>query len=291
MEIMTATASLAGYNTVDALAKAHELGFTGVCLFGMRGARHSQGVLAGFFWGELSEAERDELRTALEPFTGINAIHAPFQDLPLASTNPYVEKEALRQQLESIEAAGALGLDIVTVHAARPRNVPLEDVLPRLVATLRQMGDAAQAVGARIGLENVAYPSDPDEHVELLDAVDHPAVGATLDVGHISFWMKREGINELHGDEGAAQYNDWLARHIDRLGERIIHLHVHDVRLPDIRDHRAVGRGIIDFDRVRRNLEALNFTGALEFELEEPDIEQALIESRAHLQRVLGQMV
>ena len=205
----------------------------------------------------------------------------------MISTNKYVEQEAIRQITWSIQAASELNLEIVTVHAARPNRMPHDEVLSHAVSNLRVLGDEAEKHGVRIGLENVIYPSDPDEYVELLDAIDHPAVGATLDIGHIAFWLKRDGIAHLEGPTGAAFYNDCLARMIDQLGNRIIHLHIHDIRLPDIRDHRAVGRGIIDFGMLIQRLRALGFNGMLEFELEEPDDVQASEDSLQCLRRWL----
>lgn len=282
MKIALAAVSLPNRSLEDALAIAAAQEYEAICVFGASNMRHSGGVLPGFFWNELDSGERQKLKQSLSPFNA-GAVHAPFQDLPLVSTNKYVEQEAIRQITWSIQAASELNLGIVTVHAARPNRMPHDEVISRAVHNLRILGDEAQKYGVRIGLENVIYPSDPDEYVELLDAIDHPAVGATLDIGHIAFWLKRDGITRLEGPTGAAFYNDCLARMIDQLGKRIIHLHVHDVRLPDIRDHRGVGRGIIDFAMLIQCLRDLGFSGMLEFELEEPDDEHACAESRQRL--------
>jgi len=274
MTVALAAVSLPNRSLEDALAIAHRQGYEAICIFGATNMRHSGGLLPGFFWNELDTSGRQKLKQSLSPFRA-GAVHAPFQDLPLVSTNKYVEQEAIRQITWSIQAASELNLEIVTVHAARPARMPDEEVLAHAVANFRILGDEAQKLGVRIGLENVIYPTDPEEYVELLDAIDHPAVGATLDIGHICFWLKRDGITRLEGPTGAAFYNNCLAHIVDQLGKRIIHLHVHDIRLPDISDHRAVGRGIIDFRMLIQRLRDLDFNGMLEFELEEPDDEQA----------------
>lgn len=286
MKIALAAVSLPNRSLEESLAITVRLGFEAVCIFGATNMRHSGGLLPGFFWNELDSTERQALKKSVSPFSA-GAIHAPFQDLPLVSPNKYVEAEAIRQITESIHAASELNFEIVTVHAARPHHMSKDEVLDHAVRNLRILGDEAQKAGVLIGLENVVYPTDPEEYVELLDAVNHPAVQATLDVGHIMFWLKRDGITRLEGTAGAAFYNACLEDMIDHLGKRIIHLHVHDVRLPDIRDHRGVGRGIIDFPMVIRRLRDLNFTGMLEFELEEPDDEQASAESRQCLMQLL----
>lgn len=285
--IAIATASLPNRSLDDALATADHLGFAAVGLLGASGARHSGGLLPGFFWDDVKPADRDRIAAALRPF-GRRVIHAPFHDLPLVSTNPRVEREAVRQVRETIRAANALGLKVVTVHAVPPGRIPEPEFIQRLVANLRTLGDEARSAGVVIGVENVAYPSDPEEHVGLLDAVGHPAVGATLDVGHIALRIKRDGVGTATEVPGARLYNERLLELIDRLGTRIIHVHVHDVRADDLRDHRAVGRGVIDFSAVIAHLEALGYAGLLELELEELDAEAAAAESLDYLRRLLG---
>lgn len=288
--IAMATASLPNHGLLDAIATTLRLEFAGVCVFGASGARHSGGLLAGFFWDELDAPMRDSIRAALREFgdDAVHAIHAPFTDLPLVSLNPYVEREAMRQVLLSIEAAAVLGLRIVTVHANRPVQMKTPELVERTCEKLHALGVAAAKVGVRIGLENVQYPCDPDEYVTLLDNTAHPAVGATLDIGHIIMWLRRDGITRLEGEAGAALYNERLWQMIDALGQRIIHIHAHDVRPEDIRDHRAAGRGIIDFPALVSRLNSLNYAGMLEFELEEPDLEQAASDSRAYLLRAMS---
>lgn len=287
--IAIATASLPGFELTDALGVARRLGFDAVCFLGAAGARHSGGLLPGFFWDELDGPARARIRAAYAPFRR-GLIHAPFHDLPLISTNPYVEREAVRQVAMAIDAAGALGLDVVTVHAAPAGRIPPEEFGARLKATLRLLGDSAAAAGCRIGIENVAYPCDPDEHADLLDAVDHPNVGATLDVGHVAMWFKRDGIFGLPGDSAAQLYNNRLLDLLDRLGDRIVNVHVHDVRADDLRDHRAVGRGIVDFRAVIQRLRRYGYQGLLELELEEPDIVEAATESWAYLAQILSEL-
>lgn len=285
--IAIATACLPDRSFGDALATADRLEFAAVGLLGASGARHSGGLLPGFLWDDLDVADRDGIAAALGPFAR-GVMHAPFHDLPLVSTNPHVEREAVRQVAAAIRAAGALGLEVVTVHAVPRGRIPETEFTQRLVANLRALGDAACRAGVVIGVENVAYPCDPDDHIGLLETVDHPAIGATLDVGHVAFWLKRDGITAALGAAGVQRFNRRLLALIDRLGTRIVHVHVHDVRADDLRDHRTVGHGVIDFPSVVARLGALEYTGLLELELEEPVAEVAASESREYLERLLA---
>ena len=276
--VALATACLPERTLTEAIDTARALGFQALGMTGGTGSRHSGGLLPGFYWDELDSDERATLVEQVATFKR-GAIHAPFHDLPLISVNPYVEREAARQTLVAIEAAGALGLEVVTVHAVPAGRLPETEFWSRLVRTIRALGDAAEEAGTRIGIENVRFPSSPDEHVELLERVDHPRVGATLDLGHIAFWFNHDGVSGLPIPEAADLYNSRLLTQINRLGDRIFNVHTHDVRAADLRDHRGVGRGIIRFDAVIERLEGLGYDGLLELELEEADAEEAAVES------------
>jgi len=286
--IAVAAANLSSRSLAEALARARALGFEAITFGGNPTDHTPDSPSLDFLWDELDAAGRAKMLAARRAFARA-VIHAPFHDLTLVSINRSIERESLRQMLSAVEAAGALELELVTVHAALPsaKLTPAEH-RDRLVRALRTLGDAAAAAGTRIGVENWRYPATPDEHVALLDAVAHPAVGATLDVGHIAYWYQRDGVTSLPDAAAVAAYNARLLGFIDRLGERIWHLHVHDVRPADLRDHRTVGSGIIDFAAVCARLDRLGFDGLLLLELAEPDYEQAVRASREHLLRAMG---
>ena len=89
--------------------------------------------------------------------------------------------------------------------------------------------------------------------------------------------------------EGAAYYNDLLEDHLRSLGSKLYHFHLHDVRAEDLRDHRACGRGIIDYVRLLRTAADLGYDGLYAFELEEPDKVEALAESRAVIEEAMAE--
>lgn len=67
---------------------------------------------------------------------------------------------------------------------------------------------------------------------------------------------------------------------VRRLGAKVAILHLHDNRHGDFRDHRAPGRGIIEFPRLMRALDGIGFRGPMVLEFEEPDMLDALREGR-----------
>lgn len=266
-----------------AIERAHALGFRAVTFSGNPATPRNGAPSMSFLWDELDAPARDRVRQVRRAFDRA-VIHAPFHDVPLVSPNPYIEREALRQVLLSVQAAGELDLEVVTVHAPlRHPRIPPDEFMQRVVLVMRALGDAAERAGTRIGVENWRYPSTPDEHAELLEAIDHPAVGATIDLGHIAYWYAQEGVTRLADAEALAAYNQRLVALIERVAPWIIHAHVHDV-LPDpLVDHRMVGSGIIDYEQVLRAFDRINFDGVLLLELSEPDYEHALQVSRERL--------
>ncbi len=84
--------------------------------------------------------------------------------------------------------------------------------------------------------------------------------------------------------EGVAQANDNILRTIQGLGEKLFHVHFHDVRYEDWRDHRELGTGILDFSRIVAALDEVGYTGLIELELEEQEREDALYSSRVYLE-------
>jgi len=261
-----------------AAAMAHELGVRATTFFGMSRPHTSGEPALGFLWDEL-DADTQEATRALRKRFDRAVIHAPFVDVPLLSLNPHIEREAQRQIFMAVNAAAALDLEVVTVHAPLPGRLPPEEFHTRLVDVLRQLGDAAAEAGTTIGLENWRYPADPDEHGTLLEAVDHPAVGATLDVGHIAYWFQRDGVTRLADEYAIMEYHRRLHALIDRIGPRIVHVHLHDVRAADLQDHRGVGRGVLDFAAIFNRLDELSFDGLILLELGEPDYPAAVRES------------
>ncbi len=280
--IGASTASLARYDLPAAIRRIAELGFDNLELLAFEEAEHSQGALAGFWFDRHPERELDELRSQLQGFRGITT-HAPFIDLPLFTHNPGMRAEALRQLEACIEGTGSLGGTVTAVHAHPRRWRTLEESWDEMVTTFRRLGDVGVRCGVCVAIETM-YPPTVDRFLQLIHEIDHKNVGATVDVGHVAWTVPVQ----LRGTpEGVRLYNDNLVRLVEGLGPGLRHFHVHDVRCEDWRDHRAVGRGCVDWKRLAGVLRRLDCRGNLVLELEEPDREQALIESREHLRRCM----
>jgi sugar phosphate isomerase/epimerase len=272
----------------EAIQAAHALGVGAVGFAGAPVPMIEGKPLYSFLWDELKPARQEALRATRRAF-GRGVIHAPFVDTPLVSSNPYIERESHRQMLMAVAAAKALELEAVTVHAGLPaKNMTMAEFRNRLVNVLQSLGEAAATANTRICLENWRYPCDPTEHLHILEMVDHPNVGATLDVGHISYWFQHEGVTGLHSAAELADYHRRVYQFIDTLGQRIVHVHMHDVRAADLADHRGIGRGFLDIDNIIAALHQVAFDGVILFEIAEPDFAVAAAESVQRLQQAMA---
>ena len=266
----------------EAIDRAAELGFGSIELLSVEGSRHSVGLLPGIWFDGIGPDELERLRRALGPFAH-TSVHAPFVDAPLFTYNRGIAAESVRQVEACIAVAGQLGMRAVAVHANRRALLDARNLWDEMVAVFRRLGDAALAAGTLVGLET-GYPDRFDQFVDLVRAIDHPAVGATLDVGHVAFLVES---GPRGTPEGAAAYNRNVVELIRALGERVVHAHLHDVRQADWRDHRALGSGMLDLPAMVDAFRAVGYAGLLQIELEEPAQEEALVASRRALEALV----
>jgi D-psicose/D-tagatose/L-ribulose 3-epimerase len=149
--------------------------------------------------------------------------------------------------------------------------IPPAEQWETAVRNVRELGEYAGDIGLQIALElepfKLSLLNNVDSMVRFLDAVDHPAVKANIDVSHLH--LSHTGPEE-----------------IARLQDRAIHVHLSDC---DGKVHGDLppGRGVVDFPPYLRAIKALGINGAISIELEyspEPDkivdwVREAYLES------------
>jgi sugar phosphate isomerase/epimerase len=153
---------------------------------------------------------------------------------------------------QAMTLANQLGAPVVTITGGQPLSGERREVLrERLLEGLEAVVLLADEAGV-----DLAFEPEPGQFIEtvadlkaLLDEVDHPRLGANLDVGHA--WCA--------GDDPAEA--------VRTLGPRIKHLHLEDIR--DRRHfHLIPGEGgEIDFAAIRRALGEIGYAGAAAVEL------------------------
>jgi sugar phosphate isomerase/epimerase len=277
------TASLANHTVAEAARIGRELGFAGIELLAFDGYRHSQGQLAGFYFERMPAAERDALLRLVAPFEHVST-HAPFIDLPLFAPNPALREAALGQIAVAIEATAFVGGSTTTAHACGKTGYAFDEYRGEIVDTFRRLGDRAGEAGITLTVET-GYPAGVETFAQLIHDIGHPAVGANVDVGHLVGYLPPE----VRGTpEGAERYRQALFAQLEALGKKVYHFHLHDVRQSDFRDHRAAGRGFLDYSAIVGWCVRNRYAGLFAFELEEPDLVPALRESKATLEAAMA---
>lgn len=281
------TACIAGGSLDDAIDQMQQLGFGTLEMISYTGASHSMGKIPGFDYYKATEKQRQQVYKATRVFQHISA-HMPFIDIDLLSSDKKVRQENIKQIKQAIDGLAFLEGSLAVVHPGWPeKGKSFRDIWPQMLGTFRLLGDYAEERGIKIGLETM-QPNSVKDYTELIFDIDHPAVGATIDTGHIR-GATDIGLpdNQRDSREGKTRFNEVLNRIVDILGEKVLHVHLTDVRSSDWDDHHTVGSGIIDFPRFFKSLHRVGYSGLFVFELEEPQQIKALKKSKAHVEDLI----
>jgi len=177
-------------------------------------------------------------------------VHAPLEANLMDLTSHGLQRDVLDASLRFAEGIGA---GVVVCHAgqrvgARDAKHSIGDQLSAERSALREAGDLAGELGITIAVENY-YPERPilrgavyDYSVwpsglaEQISAVDHPAVGICLDVGHAALAASFFGFDLI--EECAA------------MAPLVRHVHLHDnlqktnlTGEPQVSEHTVFGLG------------------------------------------------
>ena len=245
------------------LREIHSLGFDR--------AELSHGIRLGLLPGIFDAVDAGEIKiSSLHNFCplpmGVN--HAAPNLYKFSSANPRERENAWRHTLKTIETAARVQARVVVLHLG---EIEMKEYTDKLVAKaqegqkgtpkyeklcaellekreekkieavdlagemLGRLAAEAEKRGLKLGVENRAAL----EEIPLED-----------DFGFLMREFNRPGVGYWH-DTGHAQIKENLgfishAMHLESLAGRLIGFHVHDVEFPG-RDHRAPGRGMIDF--------------------------------------------
>jgi sugar phosphate isomerase/epimerase len=200
----------------------------------------------------------DELQITMPQGHGL--LHADVAD-PDAERR----REDLACLSRQIEVAARLGIRVLVIHPGGRRGAATiaerDQVRWHNIEAFRRLGDQAGAHGMRIGLENLmrAGASLPYEVLDLVAAIDHPAIGVTLDTSHANV----VGLD--------------LPKAIGAFGPYLIATHISD-NDGSGDQHRTPGNGNIDWPPVVRALREAEYHGL--FNLEIPGERHAVLPLR-----------
>jgi len=283
------TASLAGLSLDDALTAAARMRFASVELLAFDGMEHRAGQLAGFWFSELPQARRKRILRLLEPFDR-RAVHLPFADERPLSYNRRIAQLSVKLIEEGIRGARYFGASTAVIHLNPPTNTgwpTLGGHRGRAIDFLRRLADYAAKRGVRLGMETM-YPPSFRDFASLVHETDHPALGATLDVGHV---VQAAELGPLRRPRPTRRFitrlNEIECELTKLLGPKLFHAHLHGLDPVTLRDHCMPDTGVLDFARIFSAFGNVNYDGMLSLELEVLPARQAVRKSRKFFAKLL----
>jgi L-ribulose-5-phosphate 3-epimerase len=210
-----------------ALALAGELGLEGVQV-----SLKSAGENLAMKSESLQKAYLDAARKTGVAITSF-AI-GELNDVPLQS-DPRAEKWVA----QGIDLCEAMGIKIILVPffgKADLKNNP--EGMESVIAILKRLAPKAEKAGVTLALESTL---DAEEHMKIVDGVGSPSVRVYYDVGN-----SRDAGYDIYAE-------------IRALGSRICEFHAKDTK-------DLYGKGVMDFDAVRKAMEGIRYQGWLVLE-------------------------
>lgn len=269
-----ANTAISGYGLFEAIALLRDLGFRAVEIHPMGVPEATPNHFPGFQYDRLGTDMKRRIREALKPFSEVTS-HLPYSELHYFSRNQPIAEFATRQVEIALEGAAYFGARLAVVHPMEPSGYTGEDGWKVMLERFRHWGDLAGKHRIRLAMET-GYPRSVHGFVRLVKEVDHPWVGATIDVGHQSQYeelVARVKPEQRGTPEGIRAYNDTTISIIEQLRDKVFHLHVHDIDPKTWKEHRPLGIGFVDYPRLIATLRQIGYTGLLMLEIGAPAVE------------------
>ena len=196
-------------------------------------------------WEIVSEADHyfPGIAVSLESLMGsynmTYSIHAPFNDVNIASLNESFRETSVIELIKVMNIAAELDIKTITIHPGMYSMVVSgleERSIMAAKRSLRTLDRMAQECGVRLCVENMPgfkffLGQTAEQLSELLDGTNLPVC---LDIGHANTTGQ---LNEI----------------IDVLGNRIMNVHIHDNDGKQDQ-HLTIGDGNIDFEDCLKRL-------------------------------------
>jgi L-ribulose-5-phosphate 3-epimerase len=152
----------------------------------------------------------------------------------------------------AVDVAAELRADAVSFWSGTAIDSAPDAVrMDRLVEGCRALCEHAARRGVRLAFEPEPgmFIDTMDRYAELYSRVEHPALGLTIDVGHLHC------LGEVP-----------IGAHLRRWRERLWNIHIEDMRR-GVHEHLMFGEGEIDFAEVLGTLREIGYAGGLHVEL------------------------
>ncbi|MBM4079985.1 MAG: sugar phosphate isomerase/epimerase, partial [Planctomycetes bacterium] len=159
--------------------------------------------------------------------------------------------ESVRQCQLALDAAAELNGRIVVIHLIQPYGIPEGDVRSKMIEQGRRsvsvLAAYAAGRGVKLALENGQESSYDQVVASFLAEFSDEHVGFCYDSGH----------ENVQGT---------CFRMLEQFGQRLLTVHIHDNKGSDT--HTLPYEGTIEWDRFRRTLHGLQYSGNLLLEVD-----------------------
>ena len=202
---------------------------------------------------EGADKEKELIKETLDSCELDVSVHAPYHDINIASLNPGIRSEVVRQLRGAVDVASDLNAEVLVVHPGfvASRKYTRSMVHETMIDTLIDIADYASGADVVIGLENLASkPKALAVHAKEL-------IRIVADVGSKNL---RVAFDVAHANTTGIPPIDF----IDELGPLIKHVHVSDNKGSN--DHLPIGVGNIDYRAVLSKLIENDYKGFLVIE-------------------------
>ena len=210
-------------------------------------------------------------------------VHSQHIDLNIASANPGIREESVRQYLDNIELAHDIGSRTCTFHIGhRTRSVNSQANCRRYSA---QFGRKAAALAEKYDVM-LGFESGTKSISDMLhgvkgseDDLDYIA-GAIEDIGSPRFGIHVDVANSVGPlYEGGRTSQEWTIRWIERFAGRIVEVHwsgIFQTSIGRTKHTSLTNDNVQDFPLVLKALGEADYQGPIIFEIMAKDVQQWL---------------
>jgi len=206
----------------------------------------------------------------------VASLHAPFgHDVGFTSPDASHRQQALVRLTRAADVLQALGGRLYVIHPGDEDQRWIWEREKRLgfsVDSLTHVWERCQERGLTLVVETPLphlLGGQPDDFAWILDRLPAQGTSVCVDTSHTSL-------------------GGWLPESLDRFAGRLAHIQASDNR-GTTDDHLPPGDGVIDWDRVTRTLESIDYRGVFMLEVAgDGDIDAHLERVVASVRRTLG---
>jgi len=190
------------------------------------------------------------------------SVHGPIGDINITSSNEGIRRESVKQVLQGVEEAAAMGARVITVHPGylTGRQDGSDSIWDLQIEALSRIAKRGKELGMLVAMEtmekrNKEVVIHPELANQIIDAVNMDNFGVTFDVSHAHTVMDVvEFIRALRN---------------------IVHIHISDTKSGKV--HVLMGEGEIAFGPVLQALRQ-KYDGALVIEGWNPKDEMGMVQ-------------